>query len=64
MMLVAPVAVTLRRLQCGEIITEGAFKIVVVRSGPVWFSKHNHCSTHSVRLGPQSILSMPLDSKI
>ena len=35
MMLVAPVAVTLRRLQGGVIITEGAFKIVAVRLGLV-----------------------------
>jgi hypothetical protein len=35
MMLVAPVAVTLRRLQWGEIITDGAFKIVDVRLGLV-----------------------------
>ena len=47
MMLAAPVAVTLRRLQWGEIIIEGAFKIVVVMSG--MFSKHNRCSTLSVR---------------
>lgn len=40
MMLAAPVAVTLRRLQWDEIITEGAFKIVVVSLGLIWFCKH------------------------